>query len=291
MKSMTGFGQGSGEAAGYVFHASIKTVNHKYLDPKISLPFGLGALEPKCQAVVRRRLSRGRVEVSITVAAGSPPVVRPRVDASLAAAYVTAFHHLGEELHLEGRITVNDLLRLHETLLITDPVADLDALAPGMEAAVEQAVRSVERMRQEEGAALTRDLLERVGVMESLCGRLDAMAPEALRALVERLEQRTAELLRSVAVDPQRLAQECAFLAERTDVAEELTRLRSHLGQFKKMVASSEPVGRKLDFLCQELNREANTLTSKASNADMATLVVDLKAEIERVREQVQNVE
>ncbi|MEW5850560.1 MAG: YicC/YloC family endoribonuclease [Myxococcota bacterium] len=288
---MTGFGQGTGEAHGRAFTAEVRTVNHKYLDVKVRLPFGLAALEGRVQGVVRRHLQRGRVEVSVGVAAGGGPLLRPRVDAQLAGAYVDALRGLAGTLGLPGQISVSDLLRLHDVLLVAEPALDLEQLGAGVERAVELALQSADRMRREEGAALRADLDARLATLDQMTDGLAARAPAAVTALQERLRTRVAELVRDTTVDPVRLAQECALLAERADVAEELTRLRSHVAHFRKLMGTAEPAGRKLDFLCQELNREANTLSSKSASAEMASLVVDLKAEIERIREQVQNVE
>jgi uncharacterized protein (TIGR00255 family) len=291
MMSMTGFGQGTGQANGYGFTAVVRTVNHRFLDVKVSLPFGLQALEGRVVGAVRKSLNRGRVEVTVAVAPDSPPVVRPRVDASFASAWVSALNQLAAELKIPGTLVAGDLLRLQGVMFTAEPVVEMDALAPGVEAALEAALAGVTRMRRLEGEVLAADLAERLGTMGRLCDALERQAPATVQATQRRVEQRLAELLRGAPVDSARVATECAILADRLDVTEEITRLRCHVAQFRKLVAAGEPVGRKLDFLCQELNREANTLTNKAGSAEVSADVVDLKAEIERVREQVQNVE
>lgn len=290
-RSMTGFGRGSGAAVERQFVAEIRSVNHKFLEVKMRLPFGLQALEGRMQALCRNRLSRGRIDITVTVGEGSAAVLSPRVDAALAGAYVQAFRQLAATLGVPGQLVISDLVRLHESLLVTDPAVDLNLLAPGIEAAIDAAITDLDKMRGTEGAALARDLESRLQSVERLTSELGALAPQALTELQQRLSRRVQELAQGVTVDPQRLAQECALLAERSDMAEEFTRLKSHIAQFRKLLAGSDPAGRKLDFLCQELNREANTLGSKCNHAGMAALVVDLKAEIERIREQVQNVE
>lgn len=289
--SMTGFGRGTGSAQERHFQAEVKTVNAKFLEVKVRLPFGLGGLEGRVQSLCRNRLSRGRVELNIVVGQGSAAVLVPRVDQALAAAYVEAFRHLGRELGLSGDVSIQDLVRLHDTLLHAEPALDLAALGPGVDAAVDAALVDLTRMREAEGRALAADLEQRLAAVERLTQELATLAPPALLEMQERLARRAQELAQNIQLDAGRLAQECALLAERGDMAEEFTRLRAHVGQCRKLLAGKDPAGRKLDFLCQELNREANTLGSKCGHAGMAALVVDLKAEIERMREQVQNVE
>jgi len=290
-RSMTGFGRGTGAAVERQFVAEVRSVNHKFLEVKMRLPFGLQGLEGRMQALCRNRLSRGRIDITVTVGEGSAAVLSPRVDAALAGAYVTAFRQLAATLGVSGQLSISDLIRLHETLLVTEPAVDLNLLAPGVEKALDAAITDLERMRVVEGGALSRDLDTRLTQVDGLTVALGAIAPQALAEMQQRLMKRVQELTQGVAVDPQRMAQECALLAERSDMAEEFTRLKSHIAQFRKLLSGGEPAGRKLDFLCQELNREANTLGSKCNHAGMAALVVDLKAEIERIREQVQNVE
>ena len=292
LRSMTGMGRGRGPSVdGHVFLAEARTVNHKYLEVKVKLPHGLHALEPRVAGIVRQRLGRGRVDVTVFLAEGSAPVATPRVDEALARAAVDAFRGLGRTLGLPGEVTVSDLVRLHETLFTAEAPSDIDALWPGVEGAVKAALEDTDSMRAEEGAALARDLEGRLVAIADLRARLADRAPVAVAESQARLRARVEDLVKGAAMDPSRLAQECALLAERTDTAEELARLGGHVDHFRALVAGKEPPGRKLDFLCQELHREANTMASKASDAAMQACVVDLKAEIERLREQVQNVE
>jgi uncharacterized protein (TIGR00255 family) len=291
VRSMTGLGRGRGGDGGHAFVAEVRTVNHKYLEVKVKLPNGLHALEPRVSALVRQRLTRGRVDVGIFLGEGSAPVAALRLDETLARAAVAAFNGLGKQLGLPGEVSVSDLVRLHETLFTAETLSDVDALWPAVETAVKAALKDAETMRTQEGAALAQDLDTRLKVVAHLCAQLQERAPLAVAETQARLRARVAELVGNVNLDPSRLVQECALLAERSDTAEELTRLRGHLEHFRALLGGKEPAGRKLDFLCQELHREANTMASKAADSVMQACVVDLKAEIERLREQVQNIE
>ncbi|MBI5494431.1 MAG: YicC family protein [Deltaproteobacteria bacterium] len=288
---MTGLGRGQGAAGVFAFLAEVRTVNHKYLDVRVRLPAGLPALEVRAAARVRSALSRGRVEVSVVSGPDAAPLVRARVDLALARALVEGMRELGRTLGVPGELTLSDLAAMHDTLVTPEPVADDDACWPAMEAALDAALLDLQRMRTREGEALRLDLEGRVTQLEALCARVAARAPSSVADWQARVRARVLELAGTAGMDPARLAQECALLAERADVAEELSRLRAHFSHFRSLAAGQEPAGRKLDFLCQELHRETNTLGSKSQDAEIATLVVDMKAEIERLREQVQNVE
>jgi uncharacterized protein (TIGR00255 family) len=292
IKSMTGCGRGQGLHGGRAFQCEARSVNHKYLDVKVRVPQGLYAFEVLVQNSVRKRLCRGRVDVTVTLGEGSAPLVRPRADLNLAADYVRVFQQLGTTLGLEGRLTVPDLVRLHDVLCTTESTVPLDDSFPlALEHAVDAALQDLETMRLKEGCLLSVELEGRLQTLSSLVVEAEACVPSASAEIKDRLERRVAELLGGVPLDPMRLAQEVALLVDRSDVTEELARLRGHVAHFRTLLKGTDPAGRKLDFLCQELHREATTLGNKTHYAPLATRVVDMKAEIERVREQVQNVE
>lgn len=283
-------GRGRGSAGAHVLVAEVRTVNHRFLEIRVKAPHGLGELELRAQGLLRAGVDRGRVDATLAVAEGSAPVIRPRTDATLARAVVEGMRQVGQALGLEGTLSVADLIPLHELLLITEPAVSADELWPAAQAALATALEDLQRMRANEGQALKQDLTQRLDAVSAITAELNIAAPAAVTASRNRLAARVQDLLGDATVDPARLAQECVMLAERTDVAEELTRLAAHVGQMRKLMDGDAPSGRKLDFLCQELNREANTVASKCQDAHMLARVVDLKAEIERIREQVQNV-
>jgi uncharacterized protein (TIGR00255 family) len=286
---MTGLGRGRGSHQGLDVLVEARSVNHKYLDVRIRLPAQLSALEAPAVALARTRMDRGRLDITVSLLS-VPSTMQPRLDVPAARGLVEAFSQLGNQLGLAGTVTVSDLVRLHELVLQPPSSADESAAWPAVEAALTGAMADLERMRAQEGEALTRDLLVRLGAVETLATRVKDRLPAALGELQARYRSRVAELVSDATVDPARLAQECALMAERTDVSEEMTRLHSHTAQFRRLLEGREPSGRKLDFLCQELHREANTTASKAQDAQVQAWVVDLKADIERIREQVQNI-
>jgi uncharacterized protein (TIGR00255 family) len=290
IRSMTGFGSGRGVASGEEIAVEVRSVNHKFCEVKVRLPRELSALELEITRVVKDRLARGGIEVTVR-RAGPGGSMAPRVDAGLAEAYARAYAEVAARLGLHGQVTLSDIIAAEGVIRLDDRETDLDAGRAATERALLQALEALGAMRQREGEALRRDLESRLATVEGLVVRVEALAPQAVEHHRARLAERVLELTRGIPLDPGRLAQEIALLAERTDVAEEVTRLRSHVGQARQLLGSGEPAGRKLDFLVQEMHREANTIGSKSQHAEISTVVVALKAEIERMREQVQNVE
>ncbi len=290
IRSMTGFGAGRAATGGEEIDVEVKSVNHKFCEVKARLPRELSALELEVTRAVKERLARGGVEVTARRGAAGGELA-PRVDEALAEAYARSFEALRARLGLKGAVTLADVIgadgvvRLEERQV--DPAAGRQALLGALAGALDALVA----MRAREGEALGRDLAARLSTVEELVARIAAEAPRVVEAYRGRLAERVEELTRGVPIDPARLAQEVALLADRTDVAEEMTRLHSHVAQARALLASGEPAGRKLDFLVQEMHREANTIGSKSQSAELAGVVVALKAEIERMREQVQNVE
>ncbi|MBK9519424.1 MAG: YicC family protein [Anaeromyxobacter sp.] len=290
IRSMTGFGSGRGAAGGEEVVVEVRSVNHKFCEVKVRLPRELSPLELDLTRAVKDRLARGGIEVAVR-RAGAGGSMAPRVDAALAEAYARAYAEVAARLGLHGQVTLSDIIAAEGVIRLDDRDADLDAARAASERAMAQALDALVNMRVREGEALRRDLEARLTTVEALVVKVEALAPQAVEHHRARLAERVVELTRGVPLDPSRLAQEIALLAERTDVAEEVTRLRSHVAQARQLLGSGEPAGRKLDFLVQEMHREGNTIGSKSQHAEISGVVVSLKAEIERMREQVQNVE
>jgi uncharacterized protein (TIGR00255 family) len=290
IRSMTGFGSGRGASNGEEIVVEVRSVNHKYCEVKIRLPRELSALETDLGRAVKERLARGGVEVAVR-RAGPGGSMAPRVDAALAEAYARAYAEVAARLGLHGQASLSDIVAAEGVIRLDDREADLDDARVAAGRALTQALDALVGMRSREGEALRRDLEARLDVVDGLVVRVETLAPQAVEHHRARLAERVRELTGGVPLDPSRLAQEVALLAERTDVAEEVTRLRSHVAQARQLLGSGEPAGRKLDFLVQEMHREVNTIGSKSQHAEISGVVVGLKAEIERMREQVQNVE
>jgi uncharacterized protein (TIGR00255 family) len=288
---MTGFGAARGEAGGEALTVELRAVNGKFCEVKARLPRELSPLEPELVKTIKARVSRGVIDVFVRRESATARGIVPQLNLPLAAAYAKALRELKGELGLAGEPTVHDVAGLEGVISLGESTPDTAALAAALQAALAAALEALEQMRRREGEALARDLSARLQAIEKGAQEVSRLAPLQVQAVQERLQARVAELTRGMPLDPGRLAQEVALFADRTDVAEELTRLASHLEQARGLITSDAPAGRKLEFLVQEVNREINTIGSKSQQAGIAALVVDLKAELERVREQVQNVE
>jgi len=289
---MTGFGRSQGLVEGRQFSCEIKSVNSRNLDPKLRLPPSLAALEGRIAETVRSRLARGRVDLVIeeSVVAGEAKPLS--ADTALAAHYLREFEDLANYLRL--KVSPDDLFRLvvgqrdvikQAKFEVTDRVAD----AVGK--IVEAALAELDKARTVEGEHLALDIRERLKGLRAQLPAIREAKPETVRQLRERIEKRLKELEAEVKLDEQRLAQEIVYWTDRADITEEIVRFESHLAKFEEHLSGREPCGRKLDFLVQEIVRELNTMASKASNTSVAHRVVDMKSEVERVREQVQNLE
>ena len=290
IRSMTGFGAGHGASGAEELDVEVRSVNHKFCEVKVRTPRELAALELEAGRWVKERLARGGIEVAVRRPGGSSGLA-PRIDVALAESYARAFRDLQARLGLPGALTLADVVAADGVVRLEERSVDLGAAREALRQALAAALDAVVEMRAREGEALARDLAGRLQVLEGSVARVEALAPQALEHQRARLAERVQELARGVAADPARLEQEIALLADRTDVTEEITRLRSHLAQVRGLLEVAEPAGRKLDFLVQEMHREVNTIGSKSQSAEIAALVVSMKAEVERMREQVQNVE
>jgi uncharacterized protein (TIGR00255 family) len=290
IRSMTGFGAARGASGGEELDVEIRSVNHKFCEVKVRTPRELAALELEAARMVKERLARGGIEVALRRAGGSSGFA-PRIDAALAESYARAYRELQARLGLPGTLSIGDVIGAEGVVRLDERSVDLDAAREAMRRALGAALDALVAMRVREGEALARDLAGRLDTLERSVASIEALAPQSVEHHRARLAERVQELSRGVPLDPGRLEQEVALLADRTDVTEELTRLRSHVAQVRGLLELAEPAGRKLDFLVQEMHREVNTIGSKSQSAEISAVVVVTKAEIERMREQVQNVE
>ncbi len=291
LRSMTGFGSARSRIESEEIAVEIRSVNSKFCEVKVRTPRELQALESDAVRIVKGRLARGAIDVSLRRGTAAGPTLAPRIDEELAARIAESFRALQQRLGLAGEVSIGDLIAVQGVVTLEEREIDLDHASAALKAALDEALGVLIAMREREGEALRVDLSQRIDAVESFAARLSQEAPLAVRQQQERILQRIAELTGGIDLDPQRIAQEVALLAERSDIAEELTRLDSHVAQLRELLGADEPVGRRLDFLVQELNREANTVASKSNWSGSAAITVELKAEIERIREQIQNVE
>jgi uncharacterized protein (TIGR00255 family) len=294
---MTGYGLGEVRAQGGRWVVEARSVNHRFLEVNVRLPRGLQALEDRVRAAFAERLLRGRVDVSII---REDPARRGRavcVDAELARQYAMALEELRQALNLSDPVPLSVLLSLPDVIRVEEAAEDPEALWVELQPAVEQCADRLLRMREAEGARLAQDLLERLDRIEEEVDRISARAPEVVRAYAARLRRRVGELLREAgvpegAVDEARLSMEVALFADRSDIREEVVRLRSHLAEARGILQQGTgSVGRKLEFLLQEMMREANTVGAKAGDLEIARAVLGIKSELEGLREQAQNLE
>lgn len=295
IRSMTGFGRASFSVAPLAFAVELRTVNHRHLDVSVRLPKSLSAFEPDVRARLREGFARGKVECSVQARSGSASAGGVELDRAVAAGYARAAAELAEAHSLAPGLDAARLLGLPGVTRLAEAELPEEALGAALAEAVDEAAAAADAMRRAEGEALERDLRGRLEQVARLAGEIGARAEEVRESVKERLRKRAEQLRRETGLlDEARLHQEVVLAADRLDVNEERVRLESHVEQFRGILDAAEagaPVGRRLDFLLQEMGREANTLGSKGSDAPVAHRVVDLKTEIERLREQVQNVE
>jgi len=292
IRSMTGYGQAAFAVEGAAFEVELRSVNHRHLDVKARLPRGLAGFEGELRAQVAERLARGKVDLNVRATAGAAPADTVELDLAAAARYLAAARALREQHGVGGELDVAALLALPGVARVVERELGEDAVRTALRAALGVALDSLAAMREREGAALDRELRGRLDRLEALVHEIEGRVDQVQRAVRDRLRKR-AEQLREEAgpLDEARLHQEVVWAADRLDVTEECVRLHSHVAQFRALLAAGGPAGRRLDFLLQEMGREANTIGSKSADAPIAHQVVDLKTELERIREQVQNVE
>ncbi len=290
---MTGHGRGECVRDGYRIVVELSSVNRKQLELAINLPRELDSLEGKVREAANRKLSRGRLSARVSLeTADDNTAGQVQLNTALARAYTDEFRKLAKDLNLAGDVTLDTLLRAPGVVQSNGGTLDADAFWPALDKALKAALKDLVAMRQAEGKSLAADLSKRIKSIAKAILRIEKQAPKVVKRYRRNLADRVAEMCgETVAVDEDRLAREVAYFADRCDISEELTRLQSHFEQFDSFVKATKPVGRTLDFLSQEMNREINTIGSKANDASISKEVVTVKAELEKFREQVQNVE
>ncbi|MDD4239780.1 MAG: YicC family protein [Desulfotomaculaceae bacterium] len=291
IKSMTGYGRGEAVTAGKKFTFELKAVNHRYNEVVLRLPRSLTLLEDRIRRLIQARTARGRVDGFLGLEECGEKNATVKVDKALAAAYYNAMKELQENLGIGGDIQLKQLVALPGVLTVAEPADDVEEWWPAIQIAVEAAVDNLVRMRTVEGEQLSRDLLKRVEQLTYLNQSIRERSPQVVEDYRERLGARLNDYMRDGIITPERLAAEATIFAERSSITEENVRLESHLQQMKSCLTGGESVGRKLDFLIQEMNREINTIASKASDLEISRAVVEAKSELEKIREQVQNIE
>lgn len=291
IKSMTGFGRQEEVTSGRSILVEIKSVNHRFFEFSCRAGHGYGFLEEKLKSYLQQRLARGKVDVYVSVETLEDHDVQIAVNHGMAAGYVAALRELCRTYQLQEDISVSTLARFGDIFSVQRAPEDEDALWEDVRAVTDKALDSLLQMRAAEGEKLCVSLREHAAAILQLVEQIEARSPETVQAYQARLRARLQEVLQDQAIDEQRIVTEAAIFADKVAVEEETVRLRSHVAQFLTMLESQEPVGRKLDFLVQEMNREANTIGSKCADSQIAYAVVELKAEIEKIREQIQNIE
>jgi uncharacterized protein (TIGR00255 family) len=291
IKSMTGYGRADWQENDKHLGVEVRSFNHRYLDMALRLPRRLSPLEAQVRNFIKERISRGRIEVNVQIEDPQALENKLELDLPLARDYHRALQALKDILGITGEIRLETLTSFKDIFTRKEMEPDLDKEWTALQKAFQESFQNLEAMRLNEGRTIREDFLNRLGAIEEMVGHIEEKAPAVLAAYRDRLAERVQNLSSVLAIDPARLAQEVAFLAERSDITEEIVRIRSHLFQFREMLDGNEPMGRKLEFLLQEINREANTIASKANDARIAQTAVELKSELEKMREQVQNVE
>lgn len=290
---MTGYGRGECARDGFKVTVEISSVNRKQSEVSVTLPRDLEVLEAQIRDVINKSVSRGRLTARVTLqAADAKTSSRVRLNAPLARAYVREFTKLAKELQISGPVTLDLLARAPGVFETGEPAVEAEDFWPAVEKALGQALAVLVKMRQREGAHLAKDLSARIALMKKSAAEIRRQAPQVQKRYREQLINRIqAAGVQAPNLEDERLIKEVVYFADRSDVSEELTRLQSHFQQYQDCLASGEPVGRTLDFLAQEMNREINTIGSKANDSAISREVVTLKTELEKFREQVQNVE
>ena len=289
--SMTGYGSAKGSVEGQEITVELKSVNNRYLDCSVRLPRNFLFAEDTVKQAVSAGVSRGKVDVFVSAQASQDSGTVVSVNEDLARGYRDVVSHIAETLGLESGLNAFNIARFPDVLAVERRELDKDKAAAALSEITAKAVEEFNAMREREGERLRRDMLGKLETIEGLVSVVEERSPQTVKEYRERLEARLRDILADRSLDEQRVITEAAIFADRTAVDEETVRLRSHIAQFRTMLEEGSPIGRKMDFLVQEFNRESNTIGSKCSDASLAKVVVDLKSEIEKIREQLQNVE
>ena len=291
VRSMTGYGRARSTLHGRDITVEVRSVNNRYLDCSIKMPRVYIFAEDAMKALVQKTVSRGKVDVFVTIDTVEAEGSVVRVDTALAGEYLQAIRALKDQFGLPEDVTALSLARMPDVLTVTKAEEDLEAVSGDICSVLEEALAAYQAMRATEGEKLAADIAGRLDTIEALTGKVEGRSPQTVAEYRQKLLDRMQEVLSSASIDESRILTEAAIFADKVAVDEETVRLRSHLSQLREMLRSDVPVGRKLDFLIQEVNRESNTIGSKCSDLEIARWVVELKAEVEKIREQVQNIE
>ena len=289
---MTAFASAKVAEGGYAITSEIRTYNARYLDITLRIPHSYLFMEEQIKSLISKQVSRGRIEVMIQIRDESDPDYEVEVDTAKMRAYEKALKQLKSTFHTGDRLPIEFLMSTAGIIKFVEPDKNMEAVWPVLEHCLRSALDDLDAMRVKEGDFLSQDFISRLGFIHDCLEQIRQAADDLLPYYQERLKERIHALTKGgVDVDPARIAQEAAFLADRSDITEEIVRADSHLNQFQSIMDSAEPAGRKLNFLLQEFNREFNTMGAKAGNAEVSHLIVTVKSELEKIREQVQNVE
>ena len=291
IKSMTGFGAGDFENDDFKVHVEVKTVNQRYLETNLHMHYSLAMFENDITKKVKSFLSRGKADINISLKDKRDADVTIQIDGSLAKAYKSALDEISELLDMPKVQSVTSIANYSDVMKIDENSKDMEPGREPLMNALETALSNLVAMREAEGANIQVDLLKRIEILEGFVEQLAVLAPEIVANYRQRLEKVLNEYLNTQEIDEARIIQETALYTDKVNYTEEIVRLRSHFAQFREIISADEPVGRKIDFLIQEMNREINTVASKANSAGAAQIVVDVKSEIEKIREQIQNIE
>ena len=288
---MTGFGRAEGNTTLGRVVVESRSVNHRYCDISIKLPKRLSLFENRVKEIARSQLSRGKIDVTLRLDNLGEQKVQLNVDLELAQQYYRALHDLKERLHLKDEITLHLLAGAKDLITAKEESGDIEPYWQEVLPILKQSLKGMDEMKRLEGEVLSKDLQQRLEHIAKGLQMIKEQFPSRLKDTLSRLQDRLRSLLEGLEVDPSRFQQEVAFLAERTDITEEIVRAESHLAQFNNLLEGNEPVGRKMDFLLQEIYREMNTISAKVNDAEISQIVVEMKSELEKIREQAQNIE
>ncbi len=291
IKSMTGFGRGHEVLNGRDITVEIRAVNHRYYEFSCRIPRSMGFIEEKLKTLLNGKISRGKVEVSVLISNTDAPDEKVSINREVVRDYITALRSVKEELSLNDDLSLSHVMRIPDAFTVIKEETDEEQLWSDIKTVAEQALERFISMREAEGDRMKADLLSRLDTIEGWVGIVEERSPVIVEEYRKRLFDRMTEVLNGANVEESRILLEAGIFSEKTAVDEETVRLRSHIAQFRTMLDGEEPVGRKLDFLVQEMNRETNTIGSKVQDIEVTRLVVDQKSEIEKIREQIQNIE
>ena len=290
MYSMTGYGKGKGESNKRIYNIEMRSVNHRFLEVKTRLPKGMLLIEEKIDKYLKEKFNRGSFSVFINIESNKDYKEEFKINYSLAESYFNAGRNIKEHFNLGYDLSLQDIIRYPEVITVDSTDEEEDNWLY-IETALAEASTNLELMRKDEGLKLKADCMERIKLIEASVTEVGKYSVDVVEEYKQKLNERIKTLLDSVPVNEDRIAYEVAAFADKSNITEEIVRLEIHLGHFRKYMELDEPIGRKLDFLIQEMNREINTIGSKSSSTDIAAIVVNIKSEIEKIREQIQNIE